>query len=157
MPQAVLTLTATVTGDMAPTPATPDDQHHTLVNDAYPPGDVGTFVQTTGHVLGLYDEYALSEGPPTAFWITNINLKMQVWGNAISNDPALRAEIRANDVLIGSREFSVNTLSNWVETAINIPVDISGNAWRGGSRTVRFVPIDGNAGYGPVYTDVPPD
>lgn len=139
-----LVLTGTITGEWNSFPVTPDADHWTLINQ-YPPGDASSYIQSTGHLLGLIEEHALSSGPPIISKITSVRVKGLFKGTLISNIPAIRIEIWVGGVKVGERNMSFE--GDWQDVSINIPVAVLGPQWYAGPRSIKLIPIDGNVGY----------
>lgn len=147
MSQAVLTLTGTGAAEWAPTPGgTSDADHYTLCA----PGNDATFVTNGGHVNGFVEEFFMSAGPGSINLVTNVNVAMRASGLTVSSTPAFRIQILVNDVVVGSREFGGDTGGVMSNMSINVPVNVLGAQWTAGPRKVKFIPLDGNAGYGPI-------
>lgn len=150
MATATLTLTGTGTAEWTPTPGVPDADHYTLVDETLP-GDDTNYVTNGGHVNGFIEEFEVDAGPDNNIAkVTNMNLEMLFSGLAVTNLPAFRVEVVVAGLVVGSKEFGADTGGVFEEASINIPMAVLGDIWYAGPRKIRFIPIDGNAGYGGV-------
>ena len=150
MPQAVLSVTGNRAGDWVSSPVTPADDHWTLVDEAYPPGDNTDYVQCNGFVDGFLEEFEISAGPANVHRVTNLNVLMYARGALISKVPAIRIEVYVGEGLIGTREFGADSSGAWVAMSVNVTIDVTANTWNAGPRWIRFIGLDGSAGYGDV-------
>lgn len=152
MPSAVLTLTGTQSGAWSSTPPTAANLHHTLVDDAYPPGDSTDYVNASGDGAGT-ESFFFSSGTTDINRVTNVNVALLMYGQPATETPAMRVEVWCQDVLYGGRVIGADSSGTWFDASINIPVDIPGNQWLSGTRVIKFIPLDGSSGYGPIPTE----
>lgn len=152
MPQATLALTGTESGPWASTPPTGASLHHTLIDEAYPPGNTADYVNAGGDAAGT-EAFFLEEGPADVDRVLNVHLDILLYGAVVVESPALRVQIWCAATQEGERVFTAETLAVWTDVGVDIAVDILGTKWKSGPRVVRFIPIDGTNDYGDLPTD----
>jgi len=153
MATATLSVIDTELGDWNTTPATPDDEHHTLVNEAYPPGDTDNYISVQGHVNELTDRLILSHGPAGIALVRSIFFDpILVFGATITSSPAIRIRVLVGNVIKAERIIGMETDSEWVASTLSIPFldPIPALEWYGNSVVIELFPLDGNVGYGPL-------